>query len=123
MWSQENVQNQLDGVSRNKTIFERISERNARKGPSKNVAAMSNQDKELDTEVQKSKGIAFIKYWRLLYSVEPSDSNGVTGQGRTSCPFYESLDSVLGTRAASSPPVLLESNSHDSGNVPTCGCI
>lgn len=37
------------------------------------------------------------------------DSNNLTGRGRSSCPFYEELDTILGSRAASSPPVLLDS--------------
>ena len=42
------------------------------------------------------------------------DSNNVPGCGRTSCPFYDQLDSILGTRAASSPPVLLDSGGSSS---------
>ena len=37
------------------------------------------------------------------------DSNGLTGRGRGSTPFYDELDAILGTRAASSPPVVLDS--------------
>lgn len=37
------------------------------------------------------------------------DSNGVSGRGRKTCPFYEQVDRILGTRAASCPPVVLES--------------
>ena len=36
------------------------------------------------------------------------DENNITGTNRKSCPFYE-LDSVLGTRAASSSPILIDS--------------
>ena len=34
----------------------------------------------------------------------------MSGEGRHNCPFYEELDAVLGTRAASSPPAVLESS-------------
>ena len=37
------------------------------------------------------------------------DSNGLTGRGRSSTPFYDELDAILGTRAASCPPVVLDS--------------
>ena len=37
------------------------------------------------------------------------DSNGLTGRGRSSTPFYDELDAILGTRAAFCPPVVLES--------------
>lgn len=37
------------------------------------------------------------------------DSNNVSGQGRSSIPFYDELDAILGSRAASSPPVVLDS--------------
>ena len=38
------------------------------------------------------------------------DSNGTSGRRRTTtCPCYDELDAILGTRAASSPPVVLDS--------------
>ena len=35
--------------------------------------------------------------------------------GRSTCPFYDELDAILGTRAASSPPVVLESGGSGAG--------
>jgi hypothetical protein len=39
------------------------------------------------------------------------DHNGVTGNGRQTCKFYDKLDAVLGYRPASTPPVLLDAGS------------
>ena len=33
----------------------------------------------------------------------------MSGRGRTTCPYFESMDSILGTRASSSPISLLDS--------------
>ena len=38
------------------------------------------------------------------------DSNRISGTARTICPFFEEIDAILGTRASSSPVVLLESS-------------
>ena len=38
----------------------------------------------------------------------------MSGNGATTCPFYNELDDILGTRAASTPTVLLESASDGS---------
>lgn len=59
------------------------------------------------------------KYSTTLAQVK--DDNNVTGTDRKSCPFYDELDAVLGTRAASSPPVLIESGvgvAQDRSNTP-----
>ena len=37
------------------------------------------------------------------------DRNNVSGTGRGTCPWYEEVDAILGTRAASCPPVVLDS--------------
>ena len=42
------------------------------------------------------------------------DSNGVSGKGRSTCPFYDEIDAILGTRAASSPAILLDSSERQS---------
>ena len=44
------------------------------------------------------------------------DANRVSGQGRSTCPWYDELDAILGTRAASSPPVVLESSTTSSAD-------
>ena len=43
------------------------------------------------------------------------DKNNGTGEGRTTCPFYDELDAILGHRAASSPPVVLDTGSLPEG--------
>ena len=35
--------------------------------------------------------------------------NRKSGEGAASCPFYEEIDKILGTRAASTPVLLVES--------------
>ena len=47
------------------------------------------------------------------------DNNNVSGNGRSTCPFYDELDAILGTRAASSPPVVLESGGGGAEGSPT----
>ena len=42
VWSQTNVQAELDGVKRNRTIFERISRELSELGVTKYLAAMQN---------------------------------------------------------------------------------
>ena len=37
------------------------------------------------------------------------DGNNISGTERKTCPFYDQLDAILGTRPASTPPVLLDS--------------
>ena len=39
----------------------------------------------------------------------------MSGQGRNSCPFFDEIDMVLGTRAASQPPILLQSSAEEPG--------
>lgn len=37
------------------------------------------------------------------------DINRKSGEGAATCPFYEEIDGILGTRAASNPVQLIES--------------
>ena len=52
----------------------------------------------------------------ITCALQVKDANRVSGEGRTTCPFFEELDAILGTRAASSPAVLLESGVQEEGN-------
>ena len=47
------------------------------------------------------------------------DANRVSGNSATTCHFYEEIDAILGTRAASAPATLLESAADDTVVVPT----
>ena len=47
--------------------------------------------------------------FKRVLCVQVKDSNRISGRGRISCPFFEEIDAILGTRAASQPPALLES--------------
>ena len=44
------------------------------------------------------------------------DINRKSGKGAATCPFYNELDSVLGTRAASNPVELIESSASTSSS-------
>ena len=70
-------------------------------------------------QVQKGKPlkVADDKYLRL------TNNYGVSGSGRTTCPFYEEVDAMLGTLAASSPAVLLESSDFDWSGKTKVLCI
>lgn len=48
---------------------------------------------------------------KFLVLVKVKDGNKVSGKGRITCPLYEEIDAILGNRAASSPPVVVESGS------------
>ena len=63
-----------------------------------------------------------LAYWRILapkyspsfvllvfFFVKVKDGNKVSGKGRVSCLLYEEIDRSLGTRAASSLTVVLDS--------------
>ena len=45
------------------------------------------------------------------------DGNRVSGTDRKDYPFYEDFDSILGTRAATEPTILLESSCSDETTV------
>ena len=45
----------------------------------------------------------------LDFFFKVKDGNNISGKGGVTCPLYEEIDQILGTRAASSPPVVLDS--------------
>ena len=47
------------------------------------------------------------------------DGNNVSGTDRKTCPFYDELDAILGTRPASTPPVVLDSGGQSQSAMPS----
>ena len=92
LWGAEAVQSQLDGVVRNRTIYERLSKEMCDLGYERTLQQCRTKVKNMVARYRRAK-----------------DVNRCSGRGRESCPFYDQLDAILGTRAASEPAVLLES--------------
>lgn len=88
------IQQQLDGATRNKTIYLRISKK------------LQENGFERDWQQCKAK----IKNLKFEYK-RVKDHNSVTGNGRKTCKFYEKLDAILGHRPSSAPSVLMDAGS------------
>lgn len=48
-----------------------------------------------------------------MLCMQVKDGNRKSGTGRIMCPFFDEIDAIIGTRAASEPTVLLESGGAD----------
>ena len=103
LWSDDHVQRQLEGYKRNKAVFESISRRMNDAGFDRTASQCREKIKKLRAEYKKVK-----------------DNNSQTGNNRKTCKFYERLDSVLGSKPATRPPIVIDSfessvnNSSDS---------
>lgn len=98
IWGEQNVQEQLDGVAKNRCVYEKVSKEMHELGYEKTWAQCRTKIKNLLARYRKVK-----------------DGNRITGRGRCVCPFYDEIDSIVGTRAASEPPILLDSGDPGSG--------
>jgi hypothetical protein len=97
-WSEEKIQEELEGSTRNKDIFVKIAAGLKKQGYARDWKHCRDKIKNLKTEYKKTK-----------------DRSKKTGTGRTVCKFFKELDEVLGPRPATQPSVLYES----SATVPT----
>ena len=92
VWGSEQIQSELDGVVRNKNIYERISNQLKKNGVSRNWKQCRDRVKNLLAKYRKVK-----------------DNNRQTGNNRRNCPFYNEIDAIVGTRPVSVPPIVVES--------------
>ena len=91
IWGDEGIQEQLDGASRNRSIYNTISKKLKESGFDRDWQQCKSKIKNLKSDYKKIK-----------------DHNGVTGNSRQTCKFFEKLDAILGHRPASSPSILLD---------------
>ena len=91
IWGDEGIQEQLDGATRNRSIYVNISKKLLESGFERDWQQCKAKIKNLKGDYKKIK-----------------DHNGVTGNGRQTCKFYDKLDAILGHRPASAPSVLLD---------------
>ena len=83
IWGDSKVQAELDGVVRNKSVYQTISKKLRENG--------------------------YNKDWKQLYKKAKTHHNK-TGQGRKAFKYFAQLNDVMGNRAAVSPPLLIESS-------------
>ena len=77
------------------------------------MGAVPHEDEKLSQQVQEGK----LHVTRYCHSgcrwffelVKVKDINHKSGEGAAMCPFYDEIDNILGTRAASNPVQLIES--------------
>ena len=86
VWGESNIQEELDGAVRNKTVFVHISKK------------LSELGHDRDWQQCRVK----VKNLKKKYR-EVKDHNGETGRGRKTCKFFKELDAILGHRPASVP--------------------
>ena len=92
IWGDSRIQQDLDGCSRKRPIFERIAKQLKEQGFVRSFAQVREKIKQLKQRYKKIK-----------------DSNNRSGNKRRTCPFYKELDDILGDRPITNPPKLLDS--------------
>ena len=103
VWGESNIQEELDGAVRNKTVFLNISRK------------MNEMGYDRDWQQCRVKTKNLKKSYRDI-----KDHNGETGRGRKTCKFFIELDDILGHRPASVPAVLLDTgNTSQNTSSPT----
>ena len=97
IWGEARIQEELDGATRNKTIYQKISQKLAEQGHEHDWNQCRTKIKNLKRDYRTVK-----------------DHNGETGRGRKTCRFFWELDEILGYRPASVPVHLLDTGSAQS---------
>ncbi|KAM4550636.1 uncharacterized protein V3H82_019722 isoform 1-T1 [Fundulus diaphanus] len=93
VWAEDAIQAMLEGAKHNHKVFQKISDEMKVRG----------YDRDLKQCREKIKKLR-IQYKKVI------DHNNKSGRGRKSWRFYDAMDEVLGHRASSRPPLLLESS-------------
>ena len=97
IWGESNVQEELDGATRNKVVFQDVAKKLREQGHNKDWEQCRTKIKNLKRD------------YRIV-----KDNNNETGRGRKTCKFFKELDNILGHRPASVPTSLLDTG--DSSN-------
>ena len=93
VWGEGAIQAMLEGCKRNKDIFVKISRTMEASGYQKTGEQCNTKIKKLRFEYKKIK-----------------DKKGKTGEGLKCWKYFEAMDSILGHKPATQPPVLVESS-------------
>ena len=95
IWADERIQQQLDGCTRKRPIFEKMAKTLAEAGFTRTFSQVREKIKQLKQNYKKIK-----------------DNNNKSGNNRKTCKYFEQLDSILGDRPITRPPSVIESTSN-----------
>lgn len=93
LWGDGSVQAKLEGMYRNKSIYESILRSLRERGFRRTWVQCQRKIKSLKTKYKEIK-----------------DNNNKSGTGRNNCPFYDLLDSILGDKPSVRPLMVLDSS-------------
>ncbi|XP_011406402.1 PREDICTED: zinc finger protein with KRAB and SCAN domains 2-like [Amphimedon queenslandica] len=93
LWGEEGIQAQLEGCTRNKHIYEKVSKSMEESGYSKTAIQCREKIKKLKKDYKKVK-----------------DKNIPTGTGTTVWKFYDAVNDILGNKPATHPPVVIDTS-------------
>ena len=89
VWGAEDVQRQLDGIVRNRIIYEKIAAELAELGYERTWQQCKTKIRNM---IQKYRKVSFeLIHESLIIAIilQVKDQNGVSGSDRKTCPFYE----------------------------------
>ena len=90
-WGDESIQSMLEGCTRNKHVYERLASEMDEAGYNRSWTQCRDKLKKLKGDYKKVK-----------------DHNDETGRGRKTWKFFESMDSILGTKPAFQPETIID---------------
>ena len=96
LWSEDNIQAELEGCRRNREVYEKIVSRTKEAGYDRSIDQCRIKIKKLKQDYRKIK-----------------DKHGETGEERKSWCFYEAVDSILGVKPTTRPPVVVDTLADD----------
>ena len=93
VWGEEGIQEQLEGSKRNKHVYEKIAKELSNKGSDKTAEQCRAKMKKLKLDYRKVK-----------------DEHSGTEESRSTWKFFDAMDTVLGHRPTTHPPVVLDTS-------------
>lgn len=92
-WGDERIQEQLEGSTRNKAVYEKVARALDASGHNRTAVQCREKIKKLKKDYRKIK-----------------DHNGKTGRGRKKWAFYDKMDGILGDKHSTNPPVVVDTS-------------
>lgn len=92
-WGDERIQEQLEGCTRNKAVYEKVARALDASGHNRTAVQCREKIKKLKKDYRKIK-----------------DHNGKTGRGRKKWAFYDKMDGIMRDKHSTTPPVVVDTS-------------